>query len=150
MELFIRIVDGQPFEHPIFGDNFREAFPNVDTNNLPPEFARFERIECPDAAGMFEVYTVSYQWVDGIVKDVWALRPMTQEEKNATIAEARARKPFPSWVFEEASLMSLPPLPYPQDGNRYRWNEETVSWILIPVPPALPVNVPGSTPNVIG
>ena len=41
MELFIQIRNGQPFEHPIFGDNFRQAFPDVDVDNLPPEFARF-------------------------------------------------------------------------------------------------------------
>jgi len=145
MELFICIKDGQPFEHPILGDNFREAFPNVDTNNLPPEFARFERIECPYAAGMFEVDVVSYQWVDGIVKDVWALRPMTQEEKDAKIAQAKANQPYPSWVFDESSLMYLPPIPYPQDGNPYRWDEETLSWILR----APSINLPGRPPNVI-
>ena len=44
MELFIRVKDGQAFEHPILGDNFRQAFPNINVNNLPSEFARFERI----------------------------------------------------------------------------------------------------------
>ena len=32
MELYIRIVDGKPFEHPILGDNFRSVFPDIDTN----------------------------------------------------------------------------------------------------------------------
>jgi hypothetical protein len=145
MELFIQIKDGQPFEHPIFGDNFREAFPNVDTNNLPLEFARFERIECPYVAGLFEVDIVSYQWVGNVVKDVWALRPMTQEEKDAKIAEAKVRKPYPSWIFDEASLMHLPPLPYPQDGNSYKWDEETVSW----KQSAPSINLAGRPPNVI-
>ena len=30
MRLFIQIRDGQPFEHPIIEDNFREAFPDID------------------------------------------------------------------------------------------------------------------------
>lgn len=81
MELFIRIKNGQPFEHPIFGDNFRQAFPDVDVNNLPPEFARFERIQCPQLATTFQVDEVSYQWVGNIVKDVWTVREMTNEEK---------------------------------------------------------------------
>jgi hypothetical protein len=81
MELFIQIKDGQPFEHPIFGDNFRQAFPDVDINNLPPEFARFERIQCPQLATLFQVDEVSYQWIDGIVKDVWTVREMTDQEK---------------------------------------------------------------------
>jgi len=80
MELYIRIVDGQPFEHPIFGDNFRQAFPDVDTNNLPPEFARFERIDAPEC-GEYEKPIVTYGWVDGIVKDIWTIVEMTAEEK---------------------------------------------------------------------
>jgi hypothetical protein len=83
MELFIRIVDGQPFEHPMLGDNFRQAFPHVDVNNLPPEFARFVRVPCPapDDGFMIASATCTYQWVDGIVKDVWEIvqEPIPQE-----------------------------------------------------------------------
>ena len=50
MELFIRLVNGEPFEHPIMGDNFREAFPHIDTDNLPSEFARFLRVAVALAA----------------------------------------------------------------------------------------------------
>ena len=80
MKLYIRLVNGQPFEHPIFDDNFRHAFPKIDVNNIPPEFARFERVEKPNTCGVFEVEECSYQWVDGVVKDVWAVRVMTEEE----------------------------------------------------------------------
>lgn len=80
MELYIQIRDGQPYQHPILGDNFREAFPHIDVNDLPPEFARFERIQCPNNAGKFQVDVVSYQWVNGIVKDVWTVREMTDAE----------------------------------------------------------------------
>ena len=129
MELFIRIVNGQPFEHPILGDNFREAFPNVDTNNLPPEFARFERIPCPQIAGTYELDVVSYQWVDGVVKDVWTMRAMTQEEQDAKIADVKTRQPFPSWTFDEPTCRFVPPTPYPTDGKYYLWDEPTLSWI---------------------
>lgn len=81
MELFIRIKDGQPFEHPILWDNFCQAFPNIDVNNLPPEFARFERVE-PPALGEFEVYVgVTYEKFGDIYKDVHHVRDMTPEEK---------------------------------------------------------------------
>lgn len=85
MELFIRIVDGQPFEHPIFGDNFRQAFPDVDVDNLPPEFARFERVEQPYKATAYEVEECTYRWVGGIVKDVWVSRPMTDGERSEKV-----------------------------------------------------------------
>jgi hypothetical protein len=81
MELYIQIRDGQPYEHPILGDNFREAFPHIDVNNLPPEFARFERLPNPEIATTYQVNVVSYQWENGVVKDVWSVREMTQEEK---------------------------------------------------------------------
>ena len=79
-ELFIQIRDGQPYQHPIFGDNFREAFPHVDVDNLPPEFARFRRLPCPMNASEFEKDIATYQWVNGIVQDVWSVRPMNEEE----------------------------------------------------------------------
>jgi hypothetical protein len=83
MELFIQIRDGQPFEHPIFGDNFREAFPHIDVNNLPPEFARFERIEPQYNAGEFEVNEVEYKFFGDVVRDVWYVRAKTEEEIEA-------------------------------------------------------------------
>jgi len=83
LELYIQIRDGQPFEHPIFADNFREAFPDVDTENLPDTFAKFIRVDQP-VPDTYEVYEgVTYQWVDGAVKDVHSVRPMTDEERAA-------------------------------------------------------------------
>lgn len=87
LELYIQIRDGQPHEHPIFADNFREAFPGIDTNNLPNTFAKFIRVDQP-AIGTYEVYEgVAYEWVDGVVKDVHRVRPMTDEERAAKTAE---------------------------------------------------------------
>lgn len=79
LELYIQIRDGQPHEHPIFGDNFRAAFPSVDTANLPNTFAKFIRVDKP-AIGANEVYEgVTYQWVDGVVKDVHTVRSNSEE-----------------------------------------------------------------------
>lgn len=90
MELYIQIKDGQPYEHPILGDNFREAFPEIDVNNLPQEFARFERVQKPEI-DVFQVYEgVTYEWVDGVIKDVHHVRNMTEEETIAKQAEIDA------------------------------------------------------------
>lgn len=37
-------------------------------------------------------------------------------------------KPYSSWILSEESCLWEPPLPYPDDGKRYDWNEETTSW----------------------
>lgn len=90
MELFIKIRDGKPVDHPIFGDNFRQAFPNIDTEHLPPEFAKFVRIEPPEI-GNFEVSDgVTYEWLNGVVTDVYHIRPMTDEEHAIKQAEIDA------------------------------------------------------------
>jgi hypothetical protein len=87
IELYIQIREGQIFEHPIFADNFRAAFPNVDTENLPDNFAKFVRVD-PPVLDTYEVYEgVSYQWVDGVVKDVHTVRPMTDEERTIKTLE---------------------------------------------------------------
>tara|TARA_R110002126_G_scaffold161584_1_gene309465 strand:- start:47 stop:367 length:321 start_codon:yes stop_codon:yes gene_type:complete len=81
MELYIRLQNGEPFEHPILGDNFRQVFPDVDANNLPPEFARFVRVS-PPKLGVYEKnQTVSYELVDGVYTDVFSCEQMTEEEK---------------------------------------------------------------------
>ena len=41
-----------------------------------------------------------------------------------------APQPFPSWTLDEATCVWNPPTPYPDDGNRYVWDEPTVSWVL--------------------
>ena len=37
-------------------------------------------------------------------------------------------KPFPSWKLVEQSCLWDAPIPYPNDGNRYSWDEETQQW----------------------
>lgn len=37
-------------------------------------------------------------------------------------------KPFESWVLDETSCLWYAPSPYPDDGERYTWNESTTSW----------------------
>lgn len=91
LELYIQIRNGEPYEHPIFADNFKMAFPDVNVNDLPADqFAKFIRVDAP-VPDTYEVYEgVTYQWVDGVVKDVHSVRPMTDEEraaKNVEIAE---------------------------------------------------------------
>ncbi len=36
---------------------------------------------------------------------------------------------YPSWSLNEDTCLWEPPVPYPTDGKRYTWNEETQSWV---------------------
>jgi hypothetical protein len=39
-----------------------------------------------------------------------------------------------SWVFNETTCMFDPPVPYPNDGKLYRWDEPTINWVEITAP----------------
>jgi hypothetical protein len=39
-------------------------------------------------------------------------------------------QPFLSWVFDNETLDWKPPVPYPNDGNVYLWNEAQGGWVL--------------------
>lgn len=56
------------------------------------------------------------------------------EEKDAFIPP----KPYRSWILNEISLMWNPPIPMPNDGKNYQWDEATVNWIEV-ILPELPV-----------
>jgi hypothetical protein len=41
-------------------------------------------------------------------------------------------QPYVSWVLDETTAQWKAPVDYPTDGGRYTWNEETLTWDLIP------------------
>lgn len=135
MELYIRIKNGKPFEHPILADNFKAALPHIDTTNLPSDFARFERVE-PPALGVYEVYEgVTYEQFGTVWRDVHHIRQMTEQEKTSeqdAVKAAWDKNGFASWLFDENTCSFVPPVPYPDDGELYRWDENTLSWVLLP------------------
>jgi len=53
---------------------------------------------------------------------------------NETLDAFIAPQPFPSWTLNEETCQWEAPIPYPEDGLIYTWNEETLSWIEIQIP----------------
>ena len=47
------------------------------------------------------------------------------ESRDAFIAP----KLYASWVLNEATCLWEPPIPYPEDGAYYIWDEETTDWV---------------------
>jgi hypothetical protein len=48
------------------------------------------------------------------------------EDRNAFYSQ----KPFDSWILNESTCIWEAPISRPNDGQMYRWNEETQSWTL--------------------
>lgn len=38
-------------------------------------------------------------------------------------------QPFPSWVLNETTCLWDAPVPYPDDGLDYYWDEDSLSWV---------------------
>jgi hypothetical protein len=150
MELYIRIHNGQPKDHPILGDNFRQAFPEIDTDALPDHFAPFKRKPHPSVealgGGPYQMLEVTYVLdTDGVTwTDSFSLRDMTADEKAEKIAAYRNSGPtdWPSWTFNETLCLWQPPTPMPSDTSKtWAWDEPTLSWKDVTPPPIALVNV---------
>jgi hypothetical protein len=147
MELYIRVEDNKPVGNPILGDNFRQAFPAIDTTNLPPNFARFVRVECPQV-GPFEIYEgATYEKVGDVYTDIHHVRAMTPEEidtKKETIKQevlsAWALIPnafnFTAWVYDDTQYCMVAPIPRPvEEGKIFRWSGADNNWKEAPPKP---------------
>lgn len=132
MKLYIRLQDGNPVDHPILEDNFIQAFPDIDTNNLPPTFSEFVRVPQPTTGPYEEYMGVEYVKDGDVYTDSHIVRQLTEEEKAAKKQSARyqwAVQGYPSWIFNEELCVFEPPTPYPTDGLTYQWDESTTSWV---------------------
>jgi hypothetical protein len=142
MELFIRLKDGVPFEHPLIKSNVLEAFPDLNLDNLPEWLAKFERVSLP-GVGIYEVYEgVTYEKVGDIFKDVHRVRPMTSEEKANRIQEIKDKynsdkysSNFSAWIFIEEKGVFEPPIARPEIEPEkaslfidYYWSGADNSW----------------------
>lgn len=41
-------------------------------------------------------------------------------------------KPYPSWLLNEQTCLWYPPVPYPNDGKDYVWDESIQNWVEVP------------------
>ena len=119
LELYIEIENGVAINHPILGDNLRQALPDIDTNNLPSNYAKFIRCPAPKL-GPYDIYKGnSYELVDGVYTDVHTVEQVADEEKLALQNIAKKR-----WINA-----------YPDDGSLYTWNKTDQLWVLAPEQP---------------
>jgi len=72
-----------------------------------------------------DVYRQTY--IDGSARFNYAgLGHTYDENRDAFISP----QPYASWVLDEDTCLWQPPLPYPEDGGNYRWDEDLFSWEL--------------------
>lgn len=89
MNLYIKLENGQPINHPMFEDNILQCYPDIDLNNTEL-FAPFNRLEIPSRSdlpvGIFQVLETRYVLSnDGIsYEDQYYTRDMDADEISYT------------------------------------------------------------------
>lgn len=144
--LYIKIVGGVAVDHPILEENLVSAFPGINLDQLPADYARFQKTPQP-RFGVYELCEHSYAAnSEGVYTDVWTVRPMTDHEK--TQQQNLVKSSFikingpASWIFDEETCRMIAPVPKPDPvaptlssvGTVYMWDEATVSWTATEVP----------------
>ena len=136
MTLYIQIENGRPINHPIIDSNFVEAFPEISTTNLPPQWAVFNRYPQPKdeilPVGVFQKLVVSYALdADGMTWcDKWEAVDLTDQEKADKISLFQSCPlPFPSWSFDPLTCSWEPPVPMPETDGFWMWHENTQTWV---------------------
>ena len=102
MNLYIKVENGQPINHPAFEENIIEALGEITSDwevfvRKPiPKLALYQKFDDPQ---------VTYEKIDGVWTDVFHVRDMTSEEKNEVqqkVKDLWASRPnvsnFTAWV----------------------------------------------------
>jgi hypothetical protein len=131
--LFIQIRNGGPFEHPVTESNLRLFYPDFDDNNPPEGFVRFIRNPEPSIGPFQTLVGAYYEKVDGVWQDVYHIRDLTPVEKAQKITSIKKEFPFSdTWTLDENTLKWEPPVKYPEDGNKYYWDNVIRNWLRLP------------------
>jgi len=144
MNLYIRIENSFPVNHPATEENLLDAF-----GEIPSDWEPFERVDDPTRTNnklMLLHPMPLYIKVDGVWKDDWQYREKTPEEieqmfkpyKDAWNANPYVHN-FSAWIFNENTGTYEPPFPRPADhgyqGKFYRWCGAENNWKLAPLIP---------------
>jgi hypothetical protein len=96
--------------------------------NIPTNYVKFKRAAIPPILFPYKYTEAVYVLIGDIVEEVYLIKDMTDEQKQAKINAALHEKPYDSWVFDVDKCMWCAPISYPSDGNKYIWNEEVLNW----------------------
>lgn len=131
MNLYIKIENGQPVNHPITLENLQQIYPDFLDRTDELGYMICNHLSPPGPTEPFTKIIPNYSIQGNVVVTTYIVRSMTPEEKTEKInLKLNDPKPFPSWILNEEICEYVPPIDYPTDGLFYIWDEETISWII--------------------
>jgi hypothetical protein len=114
-------------------------FAELDSNNVVLRVVVVDNKDTADAQGV-EKEHIGAAYLERLLGGTWKQTSYNGNLRknyagagytyNADIDAFVAPKPFPSWTLD-ANAQWQPPVPMPQDGQQYRWDETTQSWVVV-------------------
>jgi len=113
-------------------------FAKLDDNNVVTQVVVVDNRDTADAFGV-EKEHIGAAFLERILGGVWK-----QTSYNGNMRKNYAGvgytfdaqrdafippKPFDSWILIEESCQWNPPVPYPNDGKPYTWDESNLQWV---------------------
>ena len=113
-------------------------FARLDENNVVTQVIVVDNKDCADAAGVEKEY-IGAAFCERLFGGTWKQTSYNgnfrknyagigytfREDIDAFVPP----QPYPSWLLNETTAQWEPPVPMPEDGERYAWDESTTSWI---------------------
>jgi hypothetical protein len=116
-------------------------FAKIDENNVVTQVVVVDNKDTADANGV-EKEHIGAAFLESVLGGTWKQTSYNGSiRKNyagvgytydADIDAFVAPKPYPSWVLDENAQWQAP-VPMPDDGEMYSWDEATQSWVPNPV-----------------
>ncbi len=109
-------------------------FAQPDSNNIVIRVVVVHNNEAPDEATgvafLQSLYGLETRWIQtsynaSIRKNFAGIGDAYDPVRDAFIPP----QPFPSWLLDEATCRWNAPVPMPQDGKPYLWDENTGNWV---------------------
>ncbi len=113
-------------------------FAKLDDNNVVTQVVVVDNSDTADAFGV-EKEHIGAAFLERVLGGVWKQTSYNNKirknyagigftfdaQRDAFIPP----KPFDSWVLVEESCQWNPPVPYPDDGKPYTWDESNLQWV---------------------
>ena len=118
-------------------------FAELDENNVVKRVIVVANADTSDANGVEKEY-IGVAFCERLLGGTWKKTSYNNNIRkryagigftyNAELDAFIPPKPYASWVLNNTTADWEPPIPMPDDGKIYNWNEETVNWVEF-VPP---------------
>jgi hypothetical protein len=116
-------------------------FARIDENNVVTQVVVVDNKDTADANGV-EKEHIGAAYLEKLLGGTWKQTSYSGKTRknyagigytyDADIDAFVAPKPYPSWVLDENAQWQAP-VPMPDDGEMYSWDEDAQSWVHNPV-----------------